>query len=44
MFGHAEENVGDKALLGIVAKIFSIVFAGMVWILEFPKASYEGQF
>ena len=43
-FGQAGANVGYEALLCIGAYILAIYFAGMVYMLEFPKASSEGQF
>ena len=42
--GQAEVNVGYEALRSIIAEILAIAFSGMVWMLEFLKASDERHF
>ena len=44
VFGQADANVAYESLLGTGADILDIAFAGIFWMLEFLKASDEGQF
>ena len=43
-FGKAKSNSGYEALLNIGADILATAFSRMVQMLEFTKASDEGQF